>query len=197
MSSYAGQTTGMGFQAFGALVQGQNTANVLNQQAEIQRQNATQALQAAKLNADKQTMMATKHLGNISAEYAAGGVDQSSGSVLAVLGASAANAELDRQNIIHGGDIRAVNFQNQASIDANNANNAVKASYFNALSAMVAGGAGMLSQGSGGSSKGGGGASQAEMDQGYDQVNAGSGESEMLGATGGTAEFGAEDLAFA
>lgn len=152
MSSYAAQTTGMGFQAYGSIIKGQQTSDLLDNQAATQRRNATQAIMAAKFNADRQSMIATKHIGAMTAGYSASGVDMTSGSVLATIGASSANAELDRLNIIHGGDIRAVNFENQASLDELGARHAIQASYFNALSSMVAGGAGMM-----GNSTGGGG----------------------------------------
>lgn len=158
MSSYAAQTTGMGFSAFGSLVQGQQTANQLDYNAQVQTNNANLALTAAASNAAKQSVSATRMLGNMSAGYAANGVTQTSGSVMAVMGASAANAELDRQNILYGGQVKAVNYENQASLDKTGATNAINASYFNALSSLVGGGAGMLGNTMGGGSSGSSGA---------------------------------------
>lgn len=143
---------GGGIAAVGALMQGQSTASTLNQQANIQRNNATQSIIASKLNADRQSIMSSKAIGRISSGYSASGVALNSGSVFAVIGASAANAELDRQNILYGGEIRAVNYENQASIDEKGASNALSGSYFNALASIVGAGGKIGSQYVGGSS---------------------------------------------
>lgn len=127
--------------ASGAFTQGQETADVLERQASIQRQNAIQSIIASKINADRSSMLATKAIGQEVAGYSAAGVDtNSSGSVLAVLGASAANAELDRQNILHGGQIRAMNYTNQANLDDLGADHSIKASYFNAAASLFGAG---------------------------------------------------------
>lgn len=138
-ASSALSITGGSANAVGALIQGQQQSDALNYQAKIQSKNAYEATAAASLNADRQDLIAAKSIGGTKAGYAAAGVDASSGSVMDVLAASAANAELDRQNIIHGGDLRAVNYENQASMDRLGASNAIKASYFNALSSLVGG----------------------------------------------------------
>ncbi len=180
MSSYASQTVGTGFGAFGALVQGQNTANSLNYDAQVQQNNATTALTTAKFNADKQSLLATRQMGAATAAYGASGVSADSGSVMAVMGASAANAELDRQNILHGGDIRATNYENQVSIDQLGASNAIKSSYFNALSAMVAGGGKIAANNQ--TAGGGGGEAEGEdaaSGEAVDMSGAGEGVSDM------------------
>lgn len=139
--------------AVGSLIQGRGTADTLTYQANLQRNNATMAIQAAKFDADRQSMFAQKKLGSISEGYAASGVDiNTSGSVLSVIGASAANAELDRQSILHGGTIKAINFENQASMDDRASQNALTGSYFNAVGSLFLGGAKLWSQGSGGKS---------------------------------------------
>lgn len=122
---------------YGSLLEGKQKSDVLNFQANIQNRNAAEAVAAAKFNANKQNMMATKLLGSEAAGYGASGVTADSGSVLDVIGASAANAEMDHQNILHGGEIRAVNYENQASLDSLGAKNALTASYFNAISSIT------------------------------------------------------------
>lgn len=188
MSQYAAQTTGTLFGAYGSLMSGKQTSDLLKNQADTQTRNANEALVAAKYNADRESLIATKHLGSMQASYAASGVDASSGSVLAVMAASAANAELDRQQILHGGQLRAVNYTNQASLDRLGAGHALQASYFNALSSVVAGGAGMMAN-----SMGGGNASAGNADDlyktDYSQANyLGEGETFSDGAVGGGAE---------
>lgn len=140
IGSIIGQAVGGVAGAWGAQVQGQQEANSLEYQATIQKRNAQEALMAAKFNADRLSLSANKMMGAASAGYGAGGVDSSSGSVLSVLAASSANAELDRLNILHGGEMRAVNYENQASIDDLGAKHAIDASYFNSFSALLGSG---------------------------------------------------------
>ena len=147
-------------QGFCAQMSGQAESQKLRYQASIQQNNATLALQSAKADADKQSLMSAAKIGQETASYAASGVDiNTSGSVLDVLGNSAANAELDRQNILHGGEIRSINYDNQASRDQASAGNALKSSYFNALGSVAGGAFKMASYsgGGGGGSIGGGG----------------------------------------
>lgn len=184
MASIASNTTGVGFGAYGSLMQGQQTADLLDNQANIQRTNATQTRLAAAANSNRQMTMATKVEGRASASYAAAGVDSSSGSVLAVLGASAANAELDRQNILHGGEVRAINYENQASLDELGAKHAIQASYFNALSSIAGGGSKTI-----GNNMGGGGGAEAGYETDYaagDSLESG----ETMDMAGGAADAG-------
>lgn len=183
MSQYASQTVGTVFGAYGSLVQGNETSNLLDNQARLQRTNATQALAAGKFNADRQSVIATKHIGGMTADYAASGVSSDSGSVIATIGASAANAELDRQNILHGAEMKAVNYENQASLDELGAKHALQAGYFNALSSVVAGGAGAMSYGMGSSPSGGGAAAGASYVTDYSAADSlGTGAEVDMGA---------------
>lgn len=145
-ASAAMQGTGMLTGAFGDIVQGQTTSDLLNYQATIQGNNATEALQAAKYNSDREAMMAARTTGAAYAGYGAAGVESTSGSVMATMASSAANAELDRQNILYGGEIRAINYENQQSLDSFNADNAVKAGEFNAFASLIGGSGKMISQ---------------------------------------------------
>ena len=113
----AGSAAGGTLGAIGSIVQGQSTAKTLDYNANLQMQNAKNALISAKLNADKSDIMSQKVMGQARANYGASGVSSDSGSVLAVMSASAANAETDKNNIIYGGQIKSVNFENQASLD--------------------------------------------------------------------------------
>lgn len=150
MSSMASSMAGGMFQAAGSLIQGKQTANSLKYQAQVQTNNANEALTAASLNANRNSLMATKMIGQASAAYGASGVSGDSGSVLSVLGASAANAELDKQNILYGGQIRSINSMNQAHMDDIGATNAVNASYFNAFAGMTGGMSSAVMNNSGG-----------------------------------------------
>jgi hypothetical protein len=178
MSSFIGGP----FQAAGALEQGQQESQLYNYNAQVQTNNANLALRSAALNAQKQSVAATRAIGASKAAYGASGVTGDSGSVMSVMASSAANAELDRQNILYGGQVKAINYENQASLDQVAGNNALNASYFNAIGSMFGGVSQSIGNSSGGSSDG---ADAEGNEQGIDEVNSGSGESTALDATGG------------
>lgn len=125
--------------AYGAIKGSEDQAETLDQQADIQRRNAQNALIAAKLNADKTMMQFHKIQGQDIANYGASGVSAESGSVLATLASNVESAELDKQNILYGGQIRATNFENQASIDETAADRASSAGLINAASGLFLG----------------------------------------------------------
>ncbi len=124
----------------GALMQGQAQANALDRAASIERNNAALDIQTGQTNAAISSMRSNKAIGGIAASYGANGIAGDSGSVLNELAASTSNAELDRQNIMHGAQVRAVNYQNQATMDDIGAQSALKGSYFNAISSVMMGG---------------------------------------------------------
>lgn len=125
--------------AYGSLLNGQNTANSLNAQAGMQRVQAGEALQAGNYDAYRQALMAREAQGRATAALGASGVASGSSSEQAVLMSGAINAELDRQNILHGADIRATNYENQASLDSFGASKALEGSYFSALAGVLGG----------------------------------------------------------
>lgn len=140
MASEASGVSGSLTGAVGALVQGQAQANALDRAAQIERNNANLDIQTGEANAAISALRANKKIGSIVAGYGASGVSADSGSALAVLAASTANAELDRQNIIHGSKVRAINYENQAVMDEVGAKSALQGSYMNALSSVMMGG---------------------------------------------------------
>lgn len=125
----------------GALYTGRATSDTLGAQAEINEANAELALEQGDYNSFRQGMKVSQHLGAIRAAYGGSGVAAGSGSVLAVLQASAMNGELDRQNIIHGAQVRAINYRNEAVLERAGASNAMTASYLNALASFGGSGA--------------------------------------------------------
>lgn len=131
----AGMAFGSGLQAIGALQQGQATANSLNAQADLQIQNAAEAEAAGRFNAMRSTLNANQKIGTIAANYGASGVTSASGSVQAVLTASASNAEMDRLNILHGADLQSIQYENQASMERRGAQSAITGSIFSAVGA--------------------------------------------------------------
>lgn len=137
--------------AGGALAEGEGKAADLDREAEIQTKNAALARAAAETNAKHQQMISGQKIGSIQADYAASGVTSDSGSVMDILRQSHVNAEMDRLNIIHGGEVRAINAENRANSARAGARNARSAGTMNAFSAIFGGGAKAM-QYSGGSS---------------------------------------------
>lgn len=128
-----GVAAGALIKAYGEIRGANDQSDTLNYQAKVQAQNASAALVAAKLNADKNTMMFKKIQGQDIANFGASGVSADSGSVLSVLASNAEGAEIDRQNILYGGQVRAINYQNQASVDKVAAGRAMTAGYIGAI----------------------------------------------------------------
>lgn len=103
-------------QVFGA-IQGdraaKNQAKALKQNAATAAENAKLVRKQAALEASFQQLEASKLLGETKVGYAASGV--SGGSEFAVMADSIANAEMDRLNILFGGEIKARNLGAEAS----------------------------------------------------------------------------------
>ena len=129
----------------GALEQGKMTYNTLEAQAGMQQTQAQEAMTAGDYNAYLSGVRATQQIGAATAEYGASGVSTASGSPADVLMAGARNAEMDRQTILYGADLEAVNHENQASLDSFGANSALEGSYFKAIASVLGGASGALS----------------------------------------------------
>jgi len=123
--------------AYGAWYQGQATKQSLDQQADIQEDNARAALEAGELDAQRQMIMAKGKIGGMTAAYGASGVTSNSGSMLEVIRSSYQNAELDNMNIKYGAKLRAINYENQASLNRAGGKSAMTAAYINMASAYV------------------------------------------------------------
>ena len=108
---------GLAMQGYGNYLSGQSQADALQYQSQAATINANEARQQGAFEASRSMVFANQKIGAQVAGYAAAGVDTTSGSALAVIQSSHANAELDRLNILHGADIKAINFENQSSID--------------------------------------------------------------------------------
>lgn len=117
----------------GSISSGQSKAASLEAQAALADENAQVAVQAGDTDAFKQQVLARQRIGAAAAGYGGSGVRSNSGSVLAVLGSSAVNAEVDKQNILRGAQIKAMNYRNQAILDRSSAASAASAGYMQAL----------------------------------------------------------------
>lgn len=133
------QFGGKALSAYGAIQQGKMTADSLNRQADNLDAQAQEAHDKANYDAMRSQMFAAQKIGMSKAAFGASGVEANSGSVLDVIQASNQNAELDRLNILHGGDIRAINYMNQASMNRYGAESAKLGSYWSALGQLTGG----------------------------------------------------------
>ena len=84
--------------------------------ADVAKNNATYAQQAAAENARRQQVQATQQIGQLRANIGASGL-QTEGSPLDLLEQSARTSELDRLSIIHQGALQANALRNGAQLD--------------------------------------------------------------------------------
>lgn len=142
---------GAGLGVAGALSGGASSQTALDNQATINQDNATLALEQGQYSAMRQGMQATQKLGAMRAAYGANGISSDSGSVISALQQSATNAEMDNQNIIRGANVKAISYENQAAMEKTEGDQAVAASYLGAFGAAAGAGAKYFGQSSGGS----------------------------------------------
>ncbi len=134
-----GAMTGGAIGAMGSLMEANDTKSAYDHEADELEANARYTRLTAKFNADRQQMIAGKKIGGMSSDYAASGVSSESASVLAVIGESRANAELDRLSIMHGGEIRAGAMEQRAQRDRDAGNWAMQVGYFKAFTSFFGG----------------------------------------------------------
>lgn len=132
------QIAGTAMSVIGALNQGQQAKSAANYNAAVANNNAIASRQQAEANAAAQQRKARLQLGSMRAGYGASGITME-GSAMDVLEQSAATAELDRQNILYGGELKAGGYQSTAGLELMRGEHAETASYFNAGSALLSG----------------------------------------------------------
>lgn len=140
------QVVGAGVSAYGDIVAGEDEASADQYNAYIANNNALIARQQGAYNAARQQGVSQRSIAKTTTAYAASGVATNTGSAAAVIGASAANAELDRQNIVHGADIRATAYTNQANMEIYQGQSAILNSHFKAIGALTGGATDILKQ---------------------------------------------------
>lgn len=164
-------------QAGGQYMQGEEQANQMLREADVMDQNAAIAAAAGKYNMMRQQNEAYKVIGAAKSDYAASGVTLDSGSVLDVIRESHINAELDRQNIKYGADLRVLEARSRAAALRAGADNAKRAGFREGLLTMIgagAAGSGTLKPGKGGSTSGMSGTSSDYGSAGGSYTNTGS-----------------------
>lgn len=129
---------GTAFSVIGALNQGQQAKNAAEYNAAVARNNAIASRQQATVAAEAQARKSRAQLGSMRAAYGASGVSME-GSPLDVLESSAAMAELDRQNILYSGELKAGGYESTAGLELMRGDAAETGSYFSAGSALLSG----------------------------------------------------------
>lgn len=162
--------------AAGAYYTGQSTAASLDAQAQLNTENAQLATEQGQYDAMRQGMVASQKLGAMRAAYGASGISSTSGSFMDVMQSSAVNAEMDNQNIIHGAAVKAINYENEASMEKLGASNAVTASYLNMFASIAGGSAGTFGSSSSSSNNPSGGTDDTEEAGGEDEMAGGADE---------------------
>lgn len=122
--------------AVGTIYQAQATSAAAKSNANLSRENATLATQAAAAEARRHRKQSEGILAHIRGQYANAGVTLE-GSPMDVLQDSAASAELDNMLITYGGQLKARGYNQQADIYGMEAKNAMTAGYINAASGML------------------------------------------------------------
>lgn len=180
--------------AVGQIEAGKMTAESLNNQANNLDSQAQEAEDKGKYDQMREQMIGDFKVGQSTAAYGAAGVKMDSGSVLDVMQASHQNIELDRLNIAHGADIRALNYKNQAAMNRFGGQSALLGSYWAALGSFTGAGiSGDAFTKSG--SPNGSGASAAESAPDASAQSGGEGASMGEAGAGAGGEAGAADAA--
>lgn len=130
----------MSFMAVSAIQQGNAARKQGEYNAAVATRNAGVARDQANADASAQQRLAYQKMGAARAGYAASGITNE-GSPLDVLSMSAANAELDKQNILYKGELRAMGYEDTGALDLARGKAAQKQGYVKAASAVfMAGG---------------------------------------------------------
>lgn len=141
---------GLGLELFGQKQAGDAQSSALREEARIARQNAKAAKLKAQSDAEQQVIQSRQIMSETQTDFAAAGVE--GGSVFAVMANSAVNAEMDRLNILFGGDVRANMLKSQAAGFGMQADDAKSAGLFSLLATGFKG-AGKVSEMGGATTK--------------------------------------------
>ena len=138
MSGGFGNIFGSIVSTIGQIQQSSAASQAAEYNAAVARNNALAARQQAAANADALERKSRNVIGSSRMNYAASGVSLE-GSPLDVLEEQAMMAELDRQNTIYSGELKAIGFQNEAQIEDMRAKNARSAGAIGVASSLFSG----------------------------------------------------------
>jgi hypothetical protein len=120
-----------GFAVIGALQQAGAASDAASYNQKVAQQNATIATQQGAADVAENTNLNYLKLSTIQAQQGANG-SGGGGSALDLLGSSAAQAELENQNIRYNASLKALGYTNQANLDGSQASNAATGGIFSA-----------------------------------------------------------------
>jgi len=122
----------------GAMSSARAQANAANYNAAVASRNAAIARQQTAQDLETQQRQARMQIGAMRAAYGASGVTPE-GSPLDVLEQSASAAELDAQNIKYRGELKALGYSEEASLDSSQAGSALAFGNQQSASALLTG----------------------------------------------------------
>lgn len=126
------------FQVIGAISGASAEKRAANYNAAAAERNAVVSRQNAAADAELQSREARRRIGAARAGYGASGV-AIEGSPLDVLETSAAEAEMDKLNILYKGELQAMGYEDTAALSRSRAKDAGTAGLFKAGSAVLSG----------------------------------------------------------
>lgn len=126
------------FSVIGAISSGMQQKDAADYNAAVANNNAIAARQQAAANAEAQARESRRRIGSARAGYGASGVGLE-GSPLDIIEQSAMEAEIDRQNILYAGDLKAQGFENTAALEKSKGKNAMTGAIFKAGSSLLTG----------------------------------------------------------
>lgn len=134
----AGSSANLGsfLTGLGQMQQGASKASASSYNANVATQNAAIARQNALANAAAQQRSAKKTIGSTIAGFGSSGLSLT-GSALDVLEESSMLAELDRQNIMYEGELKAIGYENEARLARSSAKNQQISGLFSGFGATL------------------------------------------------------------
>lgn len=132
---------GAGMSAISAIQQGKAAKAAANFNAHIQRQNAEIAREQTKAQVAQHDREQVLRMGAVRASQGKSGGAANEGSVLDILADTAAQGEIQRQDIIYRGALAERGHNNTAALDVFSGKNAERQGYLQAGSELLSGGA--------------------------------------------------------
>jgi hypothetical protein len=134
----------------GAVKQGQAASQAADYNSQLATQNAGIAAAQGEAAGQAQARDAQRRIGTEMAAYGASGVQMSDGSPADVLADSARSAALDNLTTRYNYQIKGLGYQDQASLESAQSENASAAGYLSALGAGIGGASKVYSMSGGG-----------------------------------------------
>lgn len=132
--------------AYSVYAQGQQQSQANETNARIAEIQAQQARDAARIDAENQALAAKRAQATVRARAAASGIEPSVGSPLLTIMDNARQAELEKQRILHGGELRATGLLSGANVSRSQGAAAASAGRIGAGINLLSGVSGIANQ---------------------------------------------------